>query len=89
MELFEQYNMDGHAPGVLIPSIQSSSFIMAKVLEFESEVEFVADINDLKDCLMSQDPTQDTPDALWFNIDIPKGHVLKAGDRIRITIEKL
>jgi len=62
---------------------------MTKVLEFESEVEFVAAINDHKDCLMSQDPTQDTPDALWFNIDIPKGHVLKAGDRIRIIIEKL
>jgi hypothetical protein len=89
VELFEQHNMDGHAKGVLIPSIESHSFIMAKILEFESEIEFVADINDHKDCLMSQDPTQDTPNALWYNIDIPKGHILKAGDRIRITIEKL
>ena len=89
MELFEQHNMDGHAKGVLIPSISSHSFIMTKVLEFESEIEFVADINDHKDCLMSQDPTQETPNALWYNIDIPKGHILKAGDRVRITVEKL
>jgi hypothetical protein len=52
-------------------------------------VEFVADINEHKDCLMSQDPTQDTPNALWFNIDIPKGHGIKAGDRVRITVEKI
>jgi hypothetical protein len=63
--------------------------IMEKILEFESAIEFVADINDSKDCLMSQDPTQDDPGALWFNIDIPKGHQLKAGDRIRITVEKV
>lgn len=89
MELFEQHNMDGHAKGVLISSIITDFFIMAKVLEFESDIEFIADINDHKDCLMSQDPTQETPNALWYNIDIPKGHVLKAGDRIRITVEKL
>ena len=62
---------------------------MTKILEFESEVEFVANINDYKDCLMSQDPTQDQPEALWFNIDIPKGHNLRAGDRVRVTVEKL
>jgi len=62
---------------------------MTKVLELESEIEFVANINDAKDCLMSQDPTQDNPDALWFNIDIPKGHNLKAGDKVRVTIEKI
>ena len=62
---------------------------MQKVLSFEAEIEFVADINERKDCLMSQDPTQDNPDALWFNIDVPKGHPVKAGDRVRITIEKL
>lgn len=62
---------------------------MTKVLEFETEIEFVADINNHKDCLMSQDPTQDNPDALWFNIDIPKGHQLKAGDRVRVIVEKL
>jgi len=62
---------------------------MTKVLELESEIEFVADINGYKDCLMSQDPTQENPNALWFNIDIPKGHILKAGDRVKVTIEKL
>ena len=62
---------------------------MTPILELESEIEFVADINQYKDCLMSQDPTQENPDALWFNIDIPKGHGLKAGDRVKITVEKL
>ena len=36
---------------------------MEKLLEFDAEVEFVADINDHKDCLMSQDPTQENPNA--------------------------
>jgi hypothetical protein len=62
---------------------------MTKVHEFESVIDFVADINSAKDCLMSQDETQDNPASLWFNIDIPKGHPLKAGDRIKITIEKV
>jgi hypothetical protein len=62
---------------------------MTTVLDFESEVEFVADVNKYKDCLMSQDPTQDNPNALWFNIDIPKGHPLKAGDHVRVTIKKI
>ena len=80
--------MDGHAAGYLIPPTLNP-FIMTIVLELESEIEFVADINDYKDCLMSQDPTQENPNALWFNIDIPKGHILKAGDRVKVTIEKL
>ena len=62
---------------------------MTKVLELESEIEFVADINTYKDCLMTQDPTQENPNALWFNIDIPKGHLLKAGDHVRVTVEKI
>jgi hypothetical protein len=91
LELFEQYDVDGHAAGDLkkIALLSFLLFIMAKLLEFESEVEFVADINDFKDCLMSQDPTQENPNALWFNIDIPKGHAVKAGDHVRVTIEKL
>ena len=86
MELFEQHDVDGHAAGYLI---HFSFFIMTKVLELDAEIEFVADINDHKDCLMSQDPTQENPNALWFNIDILKGHGLRAGDRVRVTIEKL
>ncbi|OPY38479.1 MAG: hypothetical protein A4E35_00902 [Methanoregula sp. PtaU1.Bin051] len=62
---------------------------MEQILSFEATIDFVADINEHKDCLMSQDPTQDTPDALWFNIDIPKGHSARAGDRVRVTIEKI
>jgi hypothetical protein len=62
---------------------------MEKVLQFESAIEFVADINSYKDCLMSQDMTQENPDALWFNIDIPKGHPVKSGDRVRVTVEKI
>jgi hypothetical protein len=62
---------------------------MTKVAEIESEIEFVAVINDRKDCLMAQDNTQDDPACMWFNIDVPKGHGLKAGDRVRVTVEKL
>ncbi len=62
---------------------------MKKILEFETAIEFVADINDKKDCIMSQDSTQDNSGSLWFNIDIPKGHSLKAGDRVRVTVEKI
>jgi hypothetical protein len=62
---------------------------MSKVIQFESVIEFVADINEEKDCIMSQDKTQDQPGALWFNIDVPKGHGVRAGDRVRITVEKL
>ena len=80
--------MDGYtACNLILPLF--SLFIMTKVLEFESHIEFVADINDHKDCLMSQDPTQENPHALWFNIDIPKGHSLKAGDHVRIIVEKI
>jgi hypothetical protein len=89
LELFEQYDVDGHAAGDLNTALSFLLFIMAKVLEFESEIEFVADINEYKDCLMSQDPTQENPNALWFNIDIPKEHLLKAGDRVRVTVEKI
>lgn len=62
---------------------------MSVVITFEAPVEFVADINSQKDCLMSQDSIQEDPGALWFNIDIPKGLGVKAGDRVKITIEKL
>jgi len=58
-------------------------------IEFESAIEFVADINAQKDCLMSQDPTQETPGALWFNIDVPKGHQFKSGDKVRVIVEKI
>ncbi|MDD1715884.1 MAG: hypothetical protein LUQ01_02695 [Methanolinea sp.] len=62
---------------------------MKKIAEIESVIEFVATINDKKDCLMSQDTTQESPGGLWFNIDVPRGHGIQAGDRVRVTIEKL
>ncbi len=62
---------------------------MKKIAEFESVIEFVATINENKDCLMSQDKTQESPGCLWFNIDVPKGHGINAGDRVRVTIEKI
>jgi hypothetical protein len=62
---------------------------MKKVAVFESKVEFVATVNEKKDCLMAQDKTQDQPECLWFNIDILKGHGIVAGDRVRVTVEKI
>jgi len=62
---------------------------MTKVAELESTIEFIADINECKDCLMSQDDTSTDPACLWFNIDILKGHNLRAGDRVRVTVEKI
>lgn len=62
---------------------------MKEIVSFESDLEFVGDINEFKDCLMSQDNTQNDPKVLWFNIDVPKGHGLQAGDRVRITVEKV
>ncbi|HOT03539.1 MAG TPA: hypothetical protein PK069_05115 [Methanolinea sp.] len=62
---------------------------MKKIAEFDSVIEFVAVINDEKDCLMSQDKTQDQPGCMWFNIDVPKGHGIVAGDRVKVTIEKI
>jgi hypothetical protein len=60
-----------------------------KIADFVSEIEFVADINQFKDCLMNQDSTQQDPSTLWFNIDVPKGHGLTIGDKVRIIVEKI
>jgi hypothetical protein len=62
---------------------------MTKVAELESTIEFIADINECKDCLMSQDATSTDPACLWFNIDVLKGHNIRAGDRVRVTVEKI
>ncbi|NLX50293.1 MAG: hypothetical protein GXY82_10600 [Methanospirillum sp.] len=58
-------------------------------VEFVSTVEFVAQIDDKKDCLMAQDDSHTNPNALWFNIDVPKGHGFSSGDQVRITIERV
>jgi hypothetical protein len=62
---------------------------MGEKFEFVSTLEFVAGVNDEKDCLMAQDTTQEDPKGLWFNIDVPKGHRFRAGDRVRVTVEKI
>jgi hypothetical protein len=62
---------------------------MPDIVEIVAEIEFVADINEHKDCLMSQDSTQHDPASLWFNIDAPKGHGFKRGDRVRIIVQKI
>lgn len=64
-------------------------FYSMKIIEFEAPVEFVANINEHKDCLMSQDKNHENPEVLWFNIDVPKGHGVQAGDRVRVTVEKI
>lgn len=62
---------------------------MTEPIRITAELEFVASINEQKDCLMSQDTTQKDPGALWFNIDVPKNHGFRTGDRVRVTIEKI
>ncbi|MHC1626202.1 MAG: hypothetical protein ACXQTG_05925 [Methanoculleaceae archaeon] len=62
---------------------------MERIVEFTAPIEFVAHINEYKDCLMSQDRTQKDPRVLWFNIDVPKGHGLKEGDVVRVIVEKV
>ncbi|GAB7016108.1 hypothetical protein [Methanogenium cariaci] len=67
-----------------------------KIVEFVSDIEFIANIDEKKDCLMNQGTqsddvsvTEGNPLGLWYNIDVPNGHGLKAGDKIRISIEKV
>ena len=54
-----------------------------KIAEIVAELEYVADIEGEKDCLMSQQGN------LWFNVDVPKGHGLKSGDKVRVTVERV
>jgi len=58
-------------------------------VEFVSRIEFVAQVDEEKDCLMAQDETQAGTGALWFNIDVPKGHGFSSGDQVRITIDRV
>jgi len=55
--------------------------MVKQIADIVSSLEFVADIEGKKDCLMSQQGD------LWFNIDVPKGHGLKAGSKVRIIVE--
>ncbi len=60
---------------------------MTEKIEIITELDFVAAINEFKDCLMAPDETQEQPQSLWFNIDIPKGHRYNHGDRVKVTVE--
>jgi hypothetical protein len=60
---------------------------MAKKIVIIAALDFVANINEYKDCLMAQDTTHDKPESLWFNIDAPKGHGYKEGDKVKVTVE--
>ncbi|WOF16083.1 hypothetical protein F1737_04865 [Methanoplanus sp. FWC-SCC4] len=69
---------------------------MTNKIEFVSDIEFIASIDENKDCLMNQSTKEDSveksemnPHGLWFNIDVPKGHGFKSGDLIKITVEKV
>ncbi|HJJ55741.1 MAG TPA: hypothetical protein O0X99_02070 [Methanocorpusculum sp.] len=57
--------------------------MVKKIADIIDNIEFIADIDDNKDCLMSQQG------SLWFNIDVPKGHGLKSGDKIRVIVERV
>lgn len=57
--------------------------MVKKIAEITEIVEFVADIEGAKDCLMSQQG------EFWFNIDVPKGSGIKNGDKIRVIIETI
>ena len=58
-------------------------------IEVTGRIGFIADIDEKRDCIMSQEHTSQDPDALWFNIDVPKGHGFRPGDRVTVTLEKL
>ena len=58
-------------------------------IEITGRIGFVANIDEKRDCVMSQEPPSAEPEALWFNIDLPKGHGLRPGDRVKVTVEKI
>jgi len=58
-------------------------------IEISGTIGFVAGIDEKRDCIMSQEHTSRDPDALWFNIDLPKEHGFRPGDRVKVTVEKI
>jgi hypothetical protein len=58
-------------------------------IEITGRIGFIADIDGKRDCILSQEHAGEDPGALWFNIDLPKGHGFKPGDRVKVTIEKI
>ena len=62
---------------------------MVEPIEISATIEFVATVNDQMECLMAQDKSGESKGSPWFNIDVPRGHGLRAGDRVRVTIQKI
>lgn len=62
---------------------------MTRKIEIIAEIDFIGRVNEYKDCLMSQDESSERPDSYWFNIDVPRDHDLRPGDRVRVTVEKV
>ncbi|MDD1660386.1 MAG: hypothetical protein LUQ62_04180 [Methanomicrobiales archaeon] len=60
---------------------------MPPVLQITATIDFIARVSPDRDCLMAQDHS--TGNAFWFNIDVPRGHGLQPGDRVRVTVERL
>jgi hypothetical protein len=58
-------------------------------IEITGKIGFVAGIDEKRDCIMSQEHASQDPDALWFNIDLPKGHGFRPGDLVKVTVEKV
>ncbi|MDD1658540.1 MAG: hypothetical protein LUQ41_08840 [Methanomicrobiales archaeon] len=60
---------------------------MPPALQITATIDFIAQVSNERDCLMAQDGS--SGDAFWFNIDVPRGHGLQPGDRVRVTVERL
>ena len=58
-------------------------------IEITGRIGFIAGIDEKRDCIMSQEHSSLNPDALWFNIDLPKGHGFRPGDFVRVSVEKI
>jgi hypothetical protein len=56
-------------------------------LQITGTIDFIAQVSHDRDCLMAQN--ESSADAFWFNIDVPRGHGLRPGDRVRVTVERL
>ncbi|MDD1661111.1 MAG: hypothetical protein LUO97_04045 [Methanomicrobiales archaeon] len=58
-------------------------------IEITGKIDFISAIDGKRDCILSQQHASEDPGALWFNIDLPKGHGFRPGDRVKVTIEKI
>ncbi|MDN7024442.1 hypothetical protein FGU65_05990 [Methanoculleus sp. FWC-SCC1] len=73
---------------VVVDAGGSDTALEGAIADFEAPVEMVAHVSEQKDCLLYQEKNHDDPNVFWFNIDIPAGHGISAGDRVRIIVAK-